>query len=435
MMGGGMGGMGGGMMGGGMMGGGMGMGGMGMGGMGMSGMGGFYGTPTGPDRESPAEQRVTIKLTVRLPDNAKPVADLFMRTIAENLQESLNNAYRQHTSGLESLLSLAKSHREEAQERLQGDQALSPGEAKIREQLDQIVDLSALEFGTPIDAAMEILRNSVQPPLPIVVQWNGLNVTVPRHTALGGLHTMRLGTALDLLVKGLPGVAYRVQGDVIVIGPDSLVQGSSLSPTSPQGQVEIRTLAGRKSELMRTVQGLEMELAGMEARRKAIQEQIVQGRELADKQLAEDEVTKELKTLLDLSKMNLEGVQKAVHSGRAPETDLTQAMESMTRAKIELARRREEMMKAAGGGQLEQYNAELSRMAVDKAERQAQLDVLHRQLGEAQRQLTQASTFDPEAGRVRVAQETLDLANRRVAEIQARLTSLQPPSVVVLGAN
>ena len=402
----------------------------------MGGMGGFYGVPAGSDIERPAEQRATIKLTVDLPGNVKPLADQFMKALTENLRKGLDDAYQQHVSSLDYLLSLAKSNRDSVQERLQGDgQPQSPGAARIREQLDQIVDLSALQAQTPLGEAVEILKNSVQPPLPLVVQWNSLNVTAADPVGLDGLPSIKVGTALDLLVKGLSGSSYRIQGDVIVIGPDSLVQGASLSPTSPQGQAQIRVLAGQRSELMRTVQGLEMELAGMEARRRAIQEQIVQGRELADRQLAEDEVTKELKKLLDLSMMNIERIEKAVDSGRAPETDLTQAMESMTRAKIELARRREEMMKSAGGGQLEQYNAELSRIAVDKADKQAQLDVLRQQLGDIQRQLMQASTFDPEAARSRVAQETLDLANRRVAEVQARLTNLQPPSVVILGSN
>jgi hypothetical protein len=456
--------MGGGMMGGGM--GGMGMGGMGGGmggmmggGMGMGGMGGFYGAPARPEGEQPAEQRATFKLTVRLPDNARPVAGQFMKVIATNLWVSLGNAHRQQIQRLDELLFEAKSHRDEAQKRLQGDdRAPSPGEVRIREQLDRIVDLSALTTQTPLAEAFELLKNSVQPPLPIVVQWNALDVTPADSAGIDGLPSMRLGTALDLLVKGprgtadaqsqgdlarrmalltkgLPRSTYRIQGDVIVVGPDSLARGPALSSMAPQGQVEIRALADQRNGLMRTIQGLEMELAGMEARRKAIQEQIVQGRELADRQLAEDAVTKELQTLLDLSKMNLDTIRKSADAGRVPTTDLTQAMESMTRVKIDLARRREELMKSAGGGQLEQYNAELSRIAIDKAERQAQLEVLHKQLGDVQRQLMQASTFDPEAARIRVAQETLDLANRRVAEIQARLVNLQPPSVAMIGAN
>ncbi len=74
-------------------------------------------------------------------------------------------------------------------------------------------------------------------------------------------------------------------------------------------------------------------------------------------------------------------------------------------------------------------------MAIDEAESRARLDVLRKQLVDVQGQLTQASTFDPEAARIRITQETLDIANRRVGELEARIASLRPPTVTVIGAN
>ena len=88
-----------------------------------------------------------------------------------------------------------------------------------------------------------------------------------------------------------------------------------------------------------------------------------------------------------------------------------------------------------GGGQLEEFNKELSRMAIDKAEKEAQLQIVRRQLDEVQRRLAQALAFDPEAVRLRLAQEALDITGRRVAELQARMANLQPPMVTMIGAN
>jgi hypothetical protein len=107
----------------------------------------------------------------------------------------------------------------------------------------------------------------------------------------------------------------------------------------------------------------------------------------------------------------------------------------VARARIDLARRREELGKQAGGGQLEEFTKELSHLVIDKAEKEAQLQIVRRQLDEVQRQLAQALAFDPEAARLRMAQEALDITGRRAAELQMRVSNLQPPMVTMIGAN
>jgi hypothetical protein len=284
-----------------------------------------------------------------------------------------------------------------------------------------------------------------------VVLLNGLQSVDVKPTdpaGIDGLPAMRLGTALDLLAKGIDRSDYRIQGDVIVIGPDvpaaktDVGQRTQLlrlraeaAAAKPKSQTDVGTLAAQRNYLARMIQSLELELAGMEARRNAIQEQIAAARVQADEHLDRDSVTRELEKLVQIGTETLGTLRRQADSGRVSATELAQAEENLTRARIELVKRREELARQTGGGQLEQYNNELSRIAIDKAEKTVQLEILRKQLDETQRQLVQASTFDPEGARIRIAQDTLDLANRRVAEIQARLTSLQPPSVVVIGAN
>jgi hypothetical protein len=115
--------------------------------------------------------------------------------------------------------------------------------------------------------------------------------------------------------------------------------------------------------------------------------------------------------------------------------DVSRGEEGVAKARIDLARRQEELTRQAGGGQLEEFTKELSRMAIDKAEKEAQLQIVRKQLDEVQKQLMQALTFDPEAARLRLAQEALDITGRRVAELQTQIANLQPPTVLVIGAN
>jgi len=51
-------------------------------------------------------------------------------------------------------------------------------------------------------------------------------------------------------------------------------------------------------------------------------------------------------------------------------------------------RRREELTRLTGGGQLEEFTRDLSRRTIDQAEKEAQLQVVRRQLEQVQEQLT-----------------------------------------------
>jgi len=276
-----------------------------------------------------------------------------------------------------------------------------------------------------------------------VVLWNDLmeNLAVEPSTPINidGMASVKLGTALDLLVKGMPSVnakpMWKIKGDAIVIATAAGLGGSDESVGQPKVEVDVRALAAQRNDLASKLQNLELTLAGQEARRKAIVDQIARTEVEANKRLSQDEVTKELESLVELSAENLSNLRKQVDAGRVSTAELGQATESLTRARIELAKRREELSKQAGGGQLDQLTSEMSRMAIDRAEKEAQRGILEKQLAQVQQQLAQASAFDLEAAKLRVAKESLDILAGRVAELQTRVASLERPIVTTIGAN
>jgi hypothetical protein len=200
----------------------------------------------------------------------------------------------------------------------------------------------------------------------------------------------------------------------------------------PMVETDAANLGGQRSELTRKMQALELDLGGIDARRKAIQEQMAVTRKEEGKRLAQDVVTQELQRVLGTSE---QGLARFKESGAPGQAYVAQAEESVAKARIDLARRQEELSRQAGGGQLEEFTKELSRLVIDKAEKEAQLQIVRKQLDEVQRQLAQALTFDPEAARLRMAQEALDITGRRVAELQMRISNLQPLMVTMIGAN
>ncbi|UCD48719.1 MAG: hypothetical protein JSW27_14435 [Phycisphaerales bacterium] len=460
MGGGGMGGGMGGMMGGGGMGGGMGgmssMGGMGgmMGGMGgMSGMGGIGGMGGmmggmygGPVRAAPAggaQQNATLRFSVRLPEDAQPAAKEFLAALVENLRVTLSSGYQEHVSQLETLTDLAEARRRDAETSVEIVMGIrSPERQLIEGHLNTIVDLSILSPEMPFSEAIEHLRNAVEPPLQIVVLWKELlescEIEPTTPIDMDGLPQVKLETALKVLIEAVSGgfsdISYQIEDDVIVIREEELQEPQAVS-TGLGAEADVRGLAARRRELARRLQQLDMGFAMTEARRAAIERQIIATREETAQRMEADSVIREMQNLVEMSQAHLETLTKRFQAGSLGATEVATARENLTRAKIELARRREELANAAGGGQLKEFNSELSRMAIDTAEKRAELEFLRRQLAETEDQLAQASTFDPRAARIRTAREALDLAEAHVTRLRARLASLQPPTVTVIGAD
>ncbi len=95
----------------------------------------------------------------------------------------------------------------------------------VYDQLNEIVDLSALTLETPLEEAINELRNAVDPPLKIVVMWRDLydNADIDQTTPINidAISAVTLGTALDLILKSVSGgfteLGYTVENGVITI--------------------------------------------------------------------------------------------------------------------------------------------------------------------------------------------------------------------------
>jgi hypothetical protein len=399
-------------------------------------------SPSGPSGDQALVQRASLRLTVDLP-GGDPVAKEFLQALVENLRMTLLDAYSQRVSELNALLRDVESRRRALETGRSEGAAPDPAEQKVKEQLDTIVDLSALEYGMPADTAMGILRKSVDPPLQIVVLWRDLEehaqIAASLFIGLEGLSNVRLGTALEVLLKDLSvgrrQLSYQIKGNMIIIATAQTLGEPAQLAAEPRVEADVAARATEKTDLTRKIQALYVDLATQEARQKAIEKQIAIITNEAAKRADQDEITRELDSLVKISTMNMVEIKKAIDAGRATPTDMSQAQESLTRARIELARRREELSKSAGGGQLDAFNKELSQMAVERAGREAQQSALNQQLAEVQRDLARASALDAAAARTRIIREALEIMARRMAELQTRIANLQPPTVTMIGAN
>lgn len=118
--------------------------------------------------------------------------------------------------------------------------------ARTQKQLSRTVDLSKLEEDTTFEEAMELFRNSVDPPLKMVVLWKEIseNAFIEKNTAVGfsgeGLSSVPLRTGLKIVIEaiggggGLAQLGYVVyDGVVLVASKDHLF--SYMEPSEEEG--------------------------------------------------------------------------------------------------------------------------------------------------------------------------------------------------------
>lgn len=441
----GMGSMGGGMMGGmglGSMGGGI-MGGMGMGSMG-GGMMGGVGMGAGAGSSGPLQQCATFGLYVNLPERANAAAEELLAELINNLDHSLSHAFELYQGRLNDAVTQAERRRQYAQEQLNAlTGGGSLGDKQIRQQLNERVDMSMLSPEMKFSDAIEAIKNSTNPPLPIVVLWKDLaeNADIEPGAPIGmdGLPGVRLESVLKALLKamgaGSSELFYRIDDDVILISTEDPSDAAETLLGGAPAEVDVRDLIERRRDLAANVRDYEMRIATSEAREQAMHMQMAQMREEAVQKLKEDSVILEMNQLVALSETHLHHLEDQVRAGRLPETALNDAQEKIAKAKIDLARRREELGLSAGGRRLSSLSEDLGEMAVEMFENRAALEILTYQLAEVDQQLAQARVSDPRAGQIRMAQQIVNMAEQRVIELNRQLTNLQKPIVTMIGAN
>jgi len=130
---------------------------------------------------------------------------------------------------------------------------LDPADVAVYEQLDKIVDLSQLTPQMPLSEAIEVIKNSVEPALRIVVLWRDLqeNAQVNRSMQINmdGLPAVRLAAALENLLKAVSG-AFAQLGFVVENGVITIATVQSLPSKLETRVYDITDLLGQPANFM-----------------------------------------------------------------------------------------------------------------------------------------------------------------------------------------
>jgi type II secretory pathway component GspD/PulD (secretin) len=127
----------------------------------------------------------------------------------------------------------------------------SEADVAIDKQLDETVDLTQLTPETPFGEAIEMLRNSVEPPLKIFVNWRDLydnadvDQTTPIH--MDPISAIPLRKALGLLLEAVSGgfvnINYNIESGVVTIAT-----AESLPPVMEPRVYDVTDLIGRPAD-------------------------------------------------------------------------------------------------------------------------------------------------------------------------------------------
>jgi hypothetical protein len=194
-------------------------------------------------------------------------------------------------------------------------------------------------------------------------------------------------------------------------------------------------LEDRIGTLREKLETTKMNLASNQAMATAITEQIEKARIDLDHQLQTDSVTKELELLHKLTEQQIAEMKKMSDAGRVSQAEIQQLEEKLARARIDLAKRREELSKAGGGSLIESLNRQLADLAIQDTRTRKLMENYQQQIDEANEDLAKAADFETLSLKVGIAkqglQETLIWRDR----LSRQIRMLQEPAASVLGAR
>jgi len=286
----------------------------------------------------------------------------------------------------------------------------------------QFIDESTVFFRLEVDLREEVIGKSVKPAAEEFMRALIKNMSEALDIAAGDFRS-RITARIQLAENE----ADRAERELMHL-QEQLRELSGSGPLS-RGAV-LADISGLRREL----QSIAMKRASQSVTIEAITKKIAEAEAKATEKLKSDPVTNELQRLLELRIPHLENVKKLVEVGRTSPADLADAEERLARARIELAKRREELTKSAGGDLIASLNNQLSNLSIETAQYETRLSNIEEQLKQARELLVTVDEYEVLSMKVDIAKQNLQEAILWYDRMSREERLLQlAPEVTVLG--
>jgi hypothetical protein len=193
------------------------------------------------------------------------------------------------------------------------------------------------------------------------------------------------------------------------------------------------TLRGRITEIRSQLQSLQLEKASQDAYRQAIVKRIEDIRDEIEKTVRNDTISSELEQIVQRRSVELQNVRQKVDAGLIPNADVAAMEDRLAAARIDLARRREELGKTGSAAGLAGLTTELATLTVGWEKIRATESQLDLQLKQTRDQLARSGDYERAMLRLEIAKRNSQEAQIAYSKLQQRLRTLQSPSITVIG--
>ncbi len=187
--------------------------------------------------------------------------------------------------------------------------------------------------------------------------------------------------------------------------------------------------------LRNELESAKMQQAADEATDEALARQIDRSRKKLYEKLQTDEIMQELKQIVEINKEKVAFTEVLYKKGNASLVEVSKASEESARARIELAKRAEEISKSVAGGQGDEWNNILANLSVDMAQNAARVAGLEPQLTRGEDLLAMADRYEVESLKLGLAKRNLEEAILWQSQMSRKARVLSPPTVIVIGAE
>ncbi len=153
------------------------------------------------------------------------------------------------------------------------------------------------------------------------------------------------------------------------------------------------------------------------------------------KQLENDSITMELQNIVEMSNKFVVEAEKQVQAGKISSFQLDELKEKLARARIEIARRQEQLSSSVGGNLIETLNKELADRSIQATQDEASIRSLEQQLSEAESLLAKADDYELLSLKADIAKQNLQESILWRDRTSRQIRFLQPPMVSVLGGE
>lgn len=391
-------------------------------------------TDVNPDRNL-----VVTQIIVRLEPSDPPKAGEILGDLVNGINRALQNVQQGHQERLRQRLAPLEEEYEQltTTRTRESDSELASG---TDQKLQTIISLDDWSQEMCLTDAVDMLRNSVDPPLNIAVMWKDLldNCDLDPMTAIDidPLQNIQLGTALRLLIQAVGagyGLDYAIVDGVVTIATRSTLASLDTDNTAVKLGFPLDELSDRQRQLAQEVLYREQDVAGYYAQQEALERQIAELAQQVAHEVDEDPVINELEKILKIQLDRYDFVKQQLEAKVATPSDLADMQESLAETRIRLAKQRAETANQKGGERLLTLRQHQQETALELSVSEARLRLMKQQLQELQSSHQQAIQFDEQRNNQYLNQRSRDNLSSRIEDLKNQLRDLQPMVVTVIG--